>query len=120
MTRKKKFFGKRALLNLPGHEGTAAIVAEVEDSSTWPAGKNKYGVPITNNYQAENDASLKISDCSRVVELTLDLSSDLEFNNSLHKIDTMIDALSALRTGVVIERDRYVERINNLPKGNDD
>jgi hypothetical protein len=94
----KKMRGGRALLNLPGHQSTAAIVAEItmEGSSTYP------------------DYTLKISDCSRAVDLELDFDTADSRENNLYKIDTMLDVLKEFRKGVVAHGKR-VERA----KGND-
>lgn len=113
-----KYHGKRALLNGPGYHTTGAIVAEIEDTSTWPEDKNGRG----------NDLSrwdgpryvLQISDCSRPISISLDLESEEDFANNLHKLDTMIDALTSMRAGVIIEQERLAERRANLPLDEDD
>lgn len=115
MVRKKKYFGKRAMLNLPGNQGTAAIVAEIEDTSTWLVGKDGRGHKLGNKWSClSNDIKLCVSDCSRTVELSIDIGSEKGYVNSIHKVDTMIEALSGLRMGLVTERARYLERSEGL------
>lgn len=118
--RKRKFFGKRALLNLPGEQGTAAIVAEIEDTSNWKPGTDCYGEPLKSKWRAKPQWTLSVSDCSRSIDLSIDLDSEREYENSLHKLDTIIDAVAGLRQGLVIERGRYLERIKELPKESSD
>lgn len=84
----KRVYGKRALLNQPGFEGTAAIVAELAE--------NKYGWEV----------DLKISDCNRVVCLAIcdpaaDETDDERFFNDLEKVDIMINALKDFRKGML-------------------
>lgn len=88
----RKVLGKRALLNLPGFESTAAIVAEIAEV--------QYGLEV----------SIAISDCSRTVNLTFsdDFDDDDKFANNLHKVDTMIDCLKAFRRGLMVHRRRAV------------
>ncbi len=112
--RKKKYFGKRALLNLPGNQGTAAIVAEIEDSSTWGSKGNR-GQKLESKWDClTNDIKLSISDCSRTVELSVGIGSEKDYINSLHKVDVMIESLSGLRMGLVTERARFLERSEGL------
>lgn len=83
-----KIYGGRSMLNLPGFESTAAIVAElVEGMYGW-------------------EADIKISDCSRQITLSICNpaaadTDDLRFENDLYKVDTLIDTLKAFRTGML-------------------
>lgn len=80
-----KVYGRRAMLNPPGHHSTGSIVAEVA--------KTKYGWETT----------LQVTDCSRAVVLSLygpDTDSDEDHDADLYKIDVMIDALRELRKGL--------------------
>ena len=79
----KKIEGKRALLNLPGYQSTAAIVAEV----------------VTDEYGAE--ASVQISDCTRKISLEFYAGRQEDHENNLHKVDTMLDALRVFRRALV-------------------
>lgn len=102
-----KVHGKRAMLNKPGFESTACIVAEVE---------NTYRMTRTfnNKWSAEPHYTFKIADCDRAIAFELDFETDEGMENSLHKIDTMIAALTAFRAGVATEQVRYLNRIEKF------
>lgn len=61
---------------------------------------------------------LEIADCSNRIKLEFDIDSELDVENSLHKVDILTAALAEYRTGLVEEarlyRDREpeVERLN--------
>lgn len=83
-----RVYGARALLNKPGFEGTAAIVAELTE--------NQYGWEV----------DLKISDCTRAISLdicdpSLVDTDDARFGNDLEKVDILIDSLKSFRTGML-------------------
>jgi hypothetical protein len=107
--------GGRALLNLPGHHSTAAIVAEIENTVDWEDGKGRGGEELT-RYNAEPFTALIVTDCDNKVNIELDIDSQNSCDNTLHKIDTMLDALKKLRRGVVVERGRYIKREKEIPK----
>lgn len=111
-----KVHGKRSLLNRPGYNSTAAIVAEIEDTETWPDGKNGEGVEITTRWGAQPSATLRISDCDRAVSLDLDFDTAEDWRNTLYKVDTMIDALVQMRNGLLTERERYMQRVRGIKK----
>lgn len=104
-----KVRGKRALLNLPGHQSTAAIIAEVEDTRDWKSGKDGDGDRFT--AWDSPDYCLQISDCDRSIKLDLAWQTEDERENALYKIDTMIDALVAFRKGVAAEQKLHVKRL---------
>lgn len=87
------------MLNLPGHHSTAAIVAEITDTGSGRRPGNGYPGIV-----------LQISDCARAVSIDLNIHGETPFENSLYKVDTMIEHLRALRRGMVIERKRYISR----------
>lgn len=68
--------GARALLNLPGHHSTAAVVAEVRN---------------------EHTCFVQISDCQRAVNLEFDMYSQDDYANGVFKIDTLIATLTTFR-----------------------
>lgn len=91
-----RVYGTRALLNQPGFEGTAAIVAELSE--------NQYGW----------ECDLKISDCSRVVCLAIcdpaaKETDDERFWNDIEKVSILIDALKEFQKGM--------RRVRRLRKG---
>jgi hypothetical protein len=111
-----KVHGRRSLLNGAGIQSTAAIVAEVEDTSTWHEGKNGKGDDLTTAWQARPDYTLSISDCYRTITIEMDMDTPAEWRNSIRKLNVMIDALTRMRDGVVEERARYVQRARGLSK----
>lgn len=114
--KKRKFHGGRAMLNQPGHHSTAAIVAEVEDTSTWQRGRNGRGQPIKAKWDAHAVAIVAISDCSRIINLEFDPSDPEEHANDIAKIDVMLGLLTEFRAGLLIEQQRYLDRVEGLAK----
>lgn len=114
----RKVWGRRSLLNLPGHHSTAAIIAEIENTVDWPEGKSRNGNELT-SYTAEPNITLIVTDCSEKVNIEIDIGTPARLENSIHKLDTMIDALKSMRKGVIREHDRLVERKKHIPKPKD-
>jgi hypothetical protein len=46
---------------------------------------------------------IEIGDCSNWINLEFELDSELDVENSLHKVDVLVDALIAFRAGHVEE-----------------
>lgn len=105
-----KFHGTktRSLLNLPGHQTTAAIVTEIEDTARRPQ---------ENGYLIVPRWTFQMSNCDRSLSWELDgfhgSGKDLAERqaNDLHKLDTMIQALTEFREGVAVEHRRYKRRL---------
>lgn len=112
--KKKKLYGGRSLLNLPGHESTAAIVAEIENTSTWKAGKGHNGKDLKHTWEAEPSMMLQFANCDRSISFSTSIADKDEYSNTLHKIDTMIDLLVEFRSGIIVEYERYNERVKHL------
>ena len=110
-----KVHGGRAMLNLPGYQTTAAIVAEVEDTSTWADGKGRKGLAVQTKYDCEPYVKFQVANCDRSIEFVFPLEPH-EVENSLYKIDTFIEALKDFRVGFEIEHKRYMERVDALDK----
>lgn len=106
----RRWCGKRYLLNGKGFQGTAAVVAEIEDTRRWKAGCDGDGEPI-GTYAPEPDYILRFSDCDRAVTFILDFGSEAAHKNSLRKIDRMVDALVALRPALEQEQALHLERL---------
>lgn len=96
----RKVHGGRSLLNLSGHHSTAAIVAEVPDTSVgnW-------------DNAAHPDAVCKITDCDGSISLDMDYATANQLENSVHKIDVMIETLIDFRRGLIHEHHRLQSRI---------
>jgi hypothetical protein len=108
--------GKRALLNPPGIESTAAIVAEVENTAKWRKGYDRDGDVIKSKWNIEPNCTVRISDCDRAVSLTIEFGTEDEREAALFKIDRMVETLMSFRIGLEIEQARYVERLSLVPK----
>jgi len=92
----EKRYYRREFLNLPGFHSTAFIYAEVEKTN----GHDEYAA----------DCELALSDCSRKITISIDLGSDAERNNSIHKLDTLINTLTDFRRAVKRECVAQVKR----------
>jgi hypothetical protein len=115
----RKVYGGRALLNLPGHHSSAAIIAEVEDTRAWGLDRDKSGEPLgsSTGYSIQPRITCKITDCDNAAHIEFDLGTDHRLENSLHKVDTMIDTLRKFRKGLVEEDKRLRQRRTKLRKG---
>lgn len=113
-TKQKKYHGGRALLNLPGHESTAAIVVEIENTAQWKKGKGYDGTELKHRWEATPSTLFQFANCDRSISFTLSMDGEDNVANSLHKLDTMIEILSAARNGFVIEAQRYADRVESL------
>jgi hypothetical protein len=111
-----KLRGGRAMLNQAGHESTAAMVAEVEDTRGWKEGCDGDGDEIKSKWALEPDTVLRISDCDRAVGLSIQWDTEEDRENALFKVDTMIALLRDFRKGLVAEQRLYVKRAEELAR----
>jgi hypothetical protein len=101
----------RRFLNLPGFHGGAYVVAYVEDTSPRKIAKRDlFGNTSSRYVNPRPRVILEIADCSERVNLEFEIDSDLNTENSLHKLDSLIEALNELRSGLLEEADLYRER----------
>lgn len=107
--------GARFLLNVPGVQSTAAIVAEVEDSRRWRPGKDGQGHDLTlesdGEWTCQPCVTFSIANCDRSVAFAFDWATGAGRRGSLVKVDRMIAALVAFRVGLEEEQRLYVERV---------
>lgn len=105
----RKVHGGRSLLNLPGHHSTAAIVAEVKDTGDleWKADDDGYKIVPT--------ITCAITDCDNKVNIEFDVQTANQLENSLYKVDVMLDALTKLREGMIVEHHRLHDRLDEHP-----
>jgi hypothetical protein len=96
-----KVRGKRALLNLPGFESTAAIVFEIQDTRQEKS---------NNLYANSPEYVFQLSDCSRSINFEFDFRTPESQENNLYKVDTMIEVLKAGRRALVAEHALYNKR----------
>lgn len=105
----RQVHGGRALINLPGHHSTAAIIAEVDDTT------GKTVDPDDDGYQLVGEAICQITDCDNKVRIELDITTANQLENSLFKVDTIIETLLSMRDGLVIEHHRLQDRLDKYP-----
>ena len=112
----------RRFLNLPGfHEG-AYVVAYVEDTSGREITKrDSFGYEGRRYVNPQPRIILEIADCSQRINLEFEVDSELDVDNSLHKVDVLAAALAEFRAGLVEEarlyreREPEVKRLNRTP-----
>jgi hypothetical protein len=97
---------ERRFLNKPGFHAGAYVRAELEDTSSRVPTCSKQGVW----FNPEPEVTLELKDCSRSIYLEFDWDTIDGRRNSLHKLDVLVDALTRLRAGLVVEQRLYVER----------
>jgi hypothetical protein len=101
----------RRFLNLPGFHGGAYVVAYVEDTSSREIAKRDlFGHKSGRYVNPHPRVILEIADCSERINLEFEIDSDLHTENSLHKLDSLIEALNELRSGLLEEAGLYRER----------
>jgi len=91
---------ERTLLNLPGFHGGAFVYVFVEDTSERGLRRCEGDCKCIN---FEPRMIVEIADCSERIELTFDVDSSEGRDNSLHKLDTLVAALSLFRNAMVAE-----------------
>src|SRR6266540_681021 len=101
----------RRFLNLPGFHGGADVVACVEDTSGREVTKrDPFGYEGSHYVNPQPRIILEIADCSNRINLEFELDSELDVENSLHKVDTLAAALAEFRGGLIEEARLYSER----------
>lgn len=116
-----RVLGARRLLNGRGFGSTAAIVAEVENTSRWKPGCGRDGKPlVSGQYEREPDVMWQVSDCSRAVVFEDHWTTAAGRRNTLRKVDAMIAVLQSFREGLVAEQARYVQRVRFAEKAKKD
>lgn len=93
MKPKYKYY-KREFLNKPKYHTIAFILASIEKSD---------------GCYREYDCELSIGDCSRIINLDLDLCSNEDYKNSMYKLDKLINILSEFRDKFKESREEYLE-----------
>lgn len=106
----RKVHGGRSLLNLPGHHSTAAIVAEIDDTAD-----RKMKADEDDGYRIQPNVVCKVTDCDNAVNIEFDITTANQLENSLHKVDAMIEHLSGLRAGMIVEHHRLQDRLDSHP-----
>lgn len=114
MAKSKRWRGGRTLLNDPGFHSTAALVAEIEDTSYWPEGKNGDGYDLNSSWRLQPVTTFQITDCDKKVSFDIDWESPALMRNSLKKVRRMLKVLTAFEAALVDEQKLYNERKKDL------
>src|SRR5215218_7522995 len=97
----------RRFLNLPGFHGGAYV----EDTSAREVTKrDPFGYEGSRYVNPQPRIILEIADCSNRINLEFELDSELDVENSLHKVDALVAALVEFRAGLLEEARLYRER----------
>ena len=94
------------LLNRPGYFGDAHIRAFVEDTTERKL-RLRRGVPHPR-------IELELTDCTEAIHLEFVLTDAGHRENALHKVDTLLDGLTAFRAALAAEAALYAEREDTL------
>lgn len=94
MKKEDIIFSKKEFLNLPGQEEMASIMAQVTLQTYWG---NK------DDLERNVDYTLIISDCNKQIRLDFNHGDEYDQENSLFKLDTLINTLSEFRSVLVNE-----------------
>ena len=89
------------LLNRPDFDGGASVRAYVQDTSRHAFGRRRLPKPRL---------ILEISDCVNAINLEFSVASYDVRENSLHKVETLIDALVQFRAGLAAEAELRARR----------
>ena len=100
----KVIFSKREFLNLPGHHSMANIVADIKKYS----GDEEKG-------ERWIEIHVGIADCNRTISLAFDYDDKEGRDNSLHKVDTLINTLTEFREALEKEL-KYQARLERRRK----
>ena len=100
----------RRFLNFPGFHDGAYIVAYVEDTRPRriDAARSRRSFPSDPVPRART--ILEIADCGERINLEFSLHSELQVQNSLYKVDSLLHALTEFRAGLVEEAQLYAQR----------
>jgi hypothetical protein len=101
-TRRGARVDERTRLNLPGLYGDAYVRVFVEDTSRRKLRLRR--VP------SQPRLKLRIADCVNVINLEFDVGSAELRQNSLFKINTLLNALHRFRDGLVAEAKLFEQR----------
>lgn len=101
---------ERTLLNLPGFHGGAFVYVYVEDTSERFRHRPECTDDCANCHNLEPATTLEIADCNRRISLEFEIDSEEARENSLHKLDTLVAALTLFREALVAEFEPYDRR----------
>lgn len=100
----------RRFLNFPGFHDGAYIVAYVEDTRPRriDAARSRRSFPSDPVPRART--ILEIADCGERINLEFALHNELQVQNSLYKVDSLLHTLTEFRAALVAEAQFYAAR----------
>jgi hypothetical protein len=101
MKKEDVIFDRKEFLNLAGHNGQANIVANIV--------KDRWG-DVSDKLNRSVDIKLDFADCSRVISMDFDIDDEYARENSIHKVDVLLDVLKDFRK-VLIKECKTQERL---------
>lgn len=99
---KVQLFCRRDFLNKPHFDSDGSIYSEIK----FTKGEK----------EQEDETVLKIRDCFTYVNLNVKVYTEEVFENSIYKLDILINHLQELRNNLPDARKKYVELENSSPK----
>lgn len=102
MKKEDIIFERKEFLNLPAQNGMANVVAYII--------KSEYG--RTDELYRHVDVKLDFADCSRVVNMSIDLDDEYSRENAIYKVDTLLSVLTDFREALIkeVKYQRRLER----------
>lgn len=104
---KKNLMFTREFLNLPNNHSTASIVFRADVDKEFKDNK------LTDTYL---NSSFQISDCSNKINLEFSVDTKESFENSLFKLDTLLNGIRKFRSAIVKAREIKIEYEKNTKK----
>ena len=100
----------RRFLNFPGFHDGAYIVAYVEDTRPRRIDSARSRRSFPSDPVPRARTILEIADCGERINLEFALYNELQVQNSLYKVDSLLHALTEFRAGLVEEAQLYAAR----------
>jgi len=90
----KDIFNKRSFINKTGFHSNAALITNIERAEYSDGGFY---------------SSYKLSDCNRTVEISIDLYNLKEYENTIYKLNKIIEITSSFKEAIINLKPEIVE-----------
>lgn len=100
-------YASNGILNNPGFESTASFSYKVEVSKD---------INQTHRDYIYQNAEFSISDCTRVINLSFEAETPEQFENSINKVDKLINAFKEFKKEMIASRIHYNKLSKELEK----